>query len=132
MSPSPRHPLPRTGTSACPNGPRERRDTPRVDHVYLSRELTPRAMDAARALGRPLVVHDDPDRPPSRERLLDDVRGAAALIMLLTERVDDELLDAAGPQLRVVANCAVGYDNVSVDSATARKCATSPARGGLL
>jgi lactate dehydrogenase-like 2-hydroxyacid dehydrogenase len=77
-------------------------------------------MDAARSLGLPLVVHDDPDRPPSRQRLLDDVRGAAAMITLLTERVDDELLDAAGPQLRLVANCAVGYDNVSVDAATAR------------
>lgn len=91
-----------------------------MGHVYLSRELTAGAMDAARSLGLPLGVHDDPDRPPPRERLLDDVRGADALITLLTERVDQELLDAAGPQLRVVANCAVGYDNVSVAAATAR------------
>jgi lactate dehydrogenase-like 2-hydroxyacid dehydrogenase len=91
-----------------------------VAHVYLSRELTPDAMDAARSLGLPLVVHDDPDRPPSRQRLLDDVPGATALITLLTERVDEELLEAAGPQLRIVANCAVGYDNVSVAAATAR------------
>ena len=91
-----------------------------MGHVYLSRELTAGAMDAARSLGRPLVVHDDPDRPPSRTRLLDDVRGATALITLLTERVDEEVLDAAGPELRVVANCAVGYDNVSVAAASAR------------
>ena len=91
-----------------------------MGHVYLSRELTAGAKDAARSLGMPLVVHDDPDRPPSRTRLLDDVRGAAALITLLTERVDEEVLDAAGPGLRVVANCAVGYDNVSVAAASAR------------
>ncbi|MCW2633635.1 MAG: gyaR [Blastococcus sp.] len=91
-----------------------------MGHLYLSRELTPGAMDAVRSLGLPLVVHDDPDRPPPRQRLLDDVRGASALITLLTERVDDELFDAAGPGLRVVANCAVGYDNVSVDAARAR------------
>jgi lactate dehydrogenase-like 2-hydroxyacid dehydrogenase len=91
-----------------------------VTHVYLSRELTPGAMTAARSLGLPLVVHDDPDRPPSRDRLLSDVRGASALITLLTERVDAELLDAAGPNLRIVANCAVGYDNVSLDAAAAR------------
>ena len=89
-------------------------------HVYLSRQLTPAAMDAARALPLPLVVHDDPDRPPSRDRLLADVRGAAALITLLTERVDRELLDAAGPGLRIVANCAVGYDNVDVAAAAER------------
>ena len=94
--------------------------TPGPGHVYLSRELTPGAMAAARSLGRTLVVHDDPDRPPSRDRLLADVRGASALITLLTERVDGELLDAAGPNLRIVANCAVGYDNVDVAAAAER------------
>src|SRR5215218_5856318 len=77
-------------------------------------------MTAVRDLDVPLVVHDDPDRPPSRKRLLADVRGAAALITLLTERVDDELLDAAGSDLKVVANCAVGYDNVDVAAAARR------------
>jgi lactate dehydrogenase-like 2-hydroxyacid dehydrogenase len=91
-----------------------------VSFVYLGRELTAGAMEAARSLGRPLVVHDDPDRPPSRDRLLADVRGASALITLLTERVDEELLDAAGPDLRIVANCAVGYDNVDVAAARER------------
>src|SRR5690606_15880175 len=38
----------------------------------------------------------------------------AALITLMSERVDDELLEVAGPQLRVVANYAVGYDNIDV------------------
>jgi lactate dehydrogenase-like 2-hydroxyacid dehydrogenase len=91
-----------------------------MTHIYLSRELTPGAMTAARSLDLPLVVHDDPDRPPSRERLLSDVRGASALITLLTERVDAELLDAAGGDLKIVANCAVGYDNVDVAAAERR------------
>jgi lactate dehydrogenase-like 2-hydroxyacid dehydrogenase len=91
-----------------------------VSHVYLSRQLTPAAMAAARYLGVPLVVHDDPDQPPSREQLLQGARGAVALITLLTERVDDEVLEAAGSQLRIVANCAVGYDNISVPAALSR------------
>jgi lactate dehydrogenase-like 2-hydroxyacid dehydrogenase len=52
--------------------------------------------------------------PPPREMLLEKVRGVDGLITLLTDRVDDELLDAAGPQLRVVSNFAVGYDNIDV------------------
>ena len=56
----------------------------------------------------------------SREELLARVAGADALLTLLTERVDAELLDAAGPQLKVVANVAVGYDNVDVPACTAR------------
>ena len=91
-----------------------------MSHVYLSRQLTPAAMTAAESLGLPLVVHDDPDRPPSREQLLQGVRGASAVITLLTERIDDEVLEAAGSQLRVVANCAVGYDNISVPAAVSR------------
>ena len=48
------------------------------------------------------------------------VAGADALVTLLTERVDAELLDAAGPQLRVVANVAVGFDNIDVAACATR------------
>jgi len=56
----------------------------------------------------------------SREELLAKVPGADALVTLLTERVDAELLEAAGPQLKVVSNVAVGYDNIVVADCTAR------------
>lgn len=102
-----------------------------MSHVYLSRQLTPAAMAAARSLGLPLVVHEDPDHPPSREQLLRGVRGAAALITLLTERVDEEVLDAAGSHLRIVANCAVGYDNISVPAAFSRGVAVTNTPGVL-
>jgi glyoxylate reductase len=49
-----------------------------------------------------------------RAELLAAVEGVDALVAMLVDRVDDELLDAAGPRLRVVANVAVGYDNVDV------------------
>ena len=56
----------------------------------------------------------------SRQELLCRVAGADALVTLLTERVDAELLDAAGPQLQVVANVAVGYDNIDVPACVER------------
>ena len=56
----------------------------------------------------------------SREELLRRVAGADAIVSLLTERVDAELLDAAGPQLKVVSNVAVGYDNIDVPACTER------------
>ncbi len=55
----------------------------------------------------------------TRDELLEAVIGADALISLLRDRVDDELLEA-GPGLRVIANCAVGYDNVDIAAATRR------------
>src|SRR5215510_4708802 len=58
--------------------------------------------------------------PPSREELLDRAAGCDGLLAMLTDRIDDELLDAAGPQLRVVANYAVGFDNVDLEAVTRR------------
>jgi glyoxylate reductase len=58
--------------------------------------------------------------PPSRDELLRRVAGTVGILSLLTERIDDELLDAAGPQLRVVSNYAVGFDNIDVAACTQR------------
>jgi glyoxylate reductase len=66
-----------------------------------------------------LTVYEE-DGPIPRDRLLRDVRGKAGLLPLLTDRVDAEVLEAAGPGLRVVANYAVGYDNVDVEECTGR------------
>jgi glyoxylate reductase len=60
------------------------------------------------------------ETPPPQEVLLDKVRGLDGLLCLLTDRVDAELIDAAGPGLKVISNFAVGYDNVDMTAATAR------------
>jgi len=54
-----------------------------------------------------------------RDELLRIVAGADAIVTMLTERVDAELLSAAGPQLRIVANHAVGFDNIDLAACTA-------------
>jgi len=69
--------------------------------------------------------------PPPRAELLRAVQGCDGILTLLTDRVDDELLDAAGPQLRVVSNFAVGYDNVDVPACTARGVAVGNTPGVL-
>jgi lactate dehydrogenase-like 2-hydroxyacid dehydrogenase len=56
------------------------------------------------------------DRPLERDELYAAAAGADGLVTLLHDRVDDALLDAAGRQLRVVANVAVGYDNADVEA----------------
>jgi glyoxylate reductase len=58
--------------------------------------------------------------PPPRDELLRRVAGVDGVLTLLTDKVDDEFLDAAGPQLKVVSNYAVGFDNIDV-AACARR-----------
>ncbi len=62
----------------------------------------------------------DEDRAMRREELLERLAGKHGLLAMLTDRIDDEALDAAGRSLRVVANHAVGYDNVDVAACTRR------------
>ena len=63
------------------------------------------------------VLHE---RPPSRDELLEAVRGASGILATATEKMDGEVMDAAGDGLRVIANMAVGYDNIDVEAARER------------
>jgi glyoxylate reductase len=60
------------------------------------------------------------ERPPERGELLEAVRGANGILSTATEKVDGEVMDAAGDGLKVVANMAVGYDNIDVGAAKGR------------
>lgn len=73
----------------------------------------------------------DQDHPPTREELLHLAPGTAGLITMLSERVDAQLLDTAGPALRVVANFAVGFDNIDVEACTQRKIRVTNTPGVL-
>ena len=74
-------------------------------------------MDRLRRLGHPLVV--GAEAPPNRDELLAGMTGAAGAVVTLTERIDQQILSAAAPGLRIVANVAVGYDNIDVQAAAA-------------
>ncbi len=54
------------------------------------------------------------------EKSLDEIKNSDALLTLLTDRVDGDLMDAAGPNLKIISNYAVGFDNVDVAAATTR------------
>jgi glyoxylate reductase len=61
------------------------------------------------------------DLPPSHEELLKRVQGVDGILSLLTDKIDGEVMDAAGKQLKVISNHAVGFDNIDLPAATDRK-----------
>ncbi len=87
------------------------------------------AVELLRAAGEVEVA--ETEAPLPRPELLALVADADALLTLLHTRVDAELLDAAGPQLRCVANVAVGHDNVDLAAAAARGVAVANTPGVL-
>jgi lactate dehydrogenase-like 2-hydroxyacid dehydrogenase len=60
------------------------------------------------------------DRVLTKDELKTKIKGRDAVISLLTDSIDGEVLDAAGPQLRIVANYAVGFNNFDLAAATRR------------
>ena len=81
--------------------------------VVITRLLAGRGAELLRQHGLDVHVLDH-DQPPSRSTLLSALRGASGAIVVLSDRIDAEFLDAAGPQLKVVANYAVGIDNIDL------------------
>jgi glyoxylate reductase len=86
--------------------------------VFVSRIIPDEGLDLIRASCEMDLW--DGELPPPRDELLRRVAGVDGALTLLTDKVDDAFLDAAGPQLRVVSNYAVGFDNIDV-AACARR-----------
>lgn len=96
--------------------------------VFVTRRIPDRGLQKVLQVADTEVWEDE--LPPSREILLEKVRDCDGLLSLLTDRVDGELMDKA-PKLRVVANYAVGFDNIDVPAATARGIAVGNTPGVL-
>src|SRR4051812_42622181 len=87
--------------------------------IVVTRRLPGPALRALGESGAGLWVSPE-DRAPAPAELHDAIRGARAVVTMLHDRVDRAFLDAAGDGLQVVANVAVGYDNVDVAACAAR------------
>lgn len=86
--------------------------------VFVTRIIRDKGLDLVKQACQADIWPEE--LPPGREVLLERVRGVAGLLCLLTERIDGEVMDAAGPGLKVISNHAVGFDNIDVATATAR------------
>ena len=91
-----------------------------MPRVFVTRELPGELFAALRAEPEFELDVWPGDFPPPREELLARARGVDGIVCLITDRIDAEVLDAAGPQLRVVSQMAVGVDNVDVAACTER------------
>ncbi len=97
--------------------------------VFVSRIIPDEGLDPIAAACEMDLWRDE--LPPPRHELLRRVAGRDGILTLLTDRVDDGLLDAAGPQLKVVSNYAVGFDNIDVAACARRGVAVGNTPGVL-
>jgi len=84
--------------------------------VVVTHRVPPPAVDMLRERGYDVSIGPSED-PYDQAELKALVAGVDAILALLIDRIDSEVLESAGPQLRVVSNFAVGHDNVDLRSA---------------
>lgn len=98
--------------------------------VFVTRRIPESGPALLRANGFDVEVSDFDGVLP-REVLLEKVRGVDAILSLLTDRIDGDLMDAAGPQLKVIGQFAVGFDNIDLQAAAKRRVVVTNTPGVL-
>ena len=77
------------------------------------------------------VIEPESDRPFTHDEVVERASGVDAIVCLLTDQIDDAVLTASGPRLKVVATVAVGYDNIDLDAAATHGIAVTNTPGVL-
>lgn len=100
--------------------------------IFVARRVPDAGLNVLyEAFGREAVDVFPHDRIIGREELLEGVKGADALLPILTDQIDGDVMDAAGPPLKIIANFAVGYNNIDVAAATRRRIPVTNTPGVL-
>ena len=87
--------------------------------IFVSRKIPGDSLKKLMDSGNEVHVSDF-DRPLTAEEFLEGAKGMDAVLTLLSDKIDGEVVDAIGPQLKVVSNYAVGFDNIKVDEVSAK------------
>ncbi len=87
-------------------------------NVYVTRMLPEPAMELLRQ-NYEVEINPD-DRVLTEKELIEKVKGRDAVLCLLTDTINEKVLEAAGPTCKIFANYAVGYNNIDIKAATKR------------
>ncbi|OCA87604.1 D-glycerate dehydrogenase [Bacillus sp. FJAT-27225] len=98
-------------------------------YVYITRKV-PEEIVSVLTEKYEVAMWEKDDTPVPRERLLEEVQKADALLSVLADRIDEEVL-SAGNRLKIVANLAVGYDNIDLAAASKNGIAVTNTRDVL-
>lgn len=86
--------------------------------IFITRQIPEKGINMLKEKGWDVAV--GPEGKIPREELLEGVKGVEAILSVLTEKIDGEVMEAAGQQLKIVANYAVGYNNIDLAEAKKR------------
>ncbi|MDO8582268.1 MAG: D-glycerate dehydrogenase [bacterium] len=100
--------------------------------IFVTRKIPEAGLNLLKAQKSFRVLVSPHDRVLTKDELKKNVKGVDAVLSLLTDKIDSDVLDAAGSQLKIVANYAVGFDNVDLDAAKKRSVIVTNTPGDLV
>lgn len=101
-------------------------------NIYVTRMIPQKGIDMLKeAFGEDSIEINPNDRVLTREELLEKVKGRDAVLSLLTDNMNAEVMDAAGTQCKIISNYAVGYNNIDTVAATERNIMVTNTPGVL-
>lgn len=87
--------------------------------IFITRQIPDSGIKKLKAAGYRLRIYNEDQIIPKKE-LLKQVTGCDAVLSLLTDQIDEAVMEAAGPGLKIIANYAVGFDNIDLVAAKKR------------
>src|SRR3989338_4793441 len=89
--------------------------------VFVTRPIPEAGIKALKSKGYEVLVNEKAEnRAATKAELLEGVKGVDAVLSVLTDKIDSEVMDAGLPSLKIIANYAVGFDNLDVEVAKKR------------
>ncbi|ADL18527.1 Glyoxylate reductase [Acidilobus saccharovorans 345-15] len=85
--------------------------------LFVTREIPFPAFESIKGLFQKVDVWPE-YRPPTKEELISRAKGAQALVTMLEDKVTCDVIEALSPELRIIAQYAVGFDNIDLECAT--------------
>ncbi len=87
--------------------------------IFVTRNIPGNHLEKLKEAGLEVKV-SELDRPLTSSELVENIKGMDGVLSLLTDKFDGDVMDAAGPSLKIISNYAVGFDNIDIPSATKR------------
>jgi len=100
--------------------------------IFITRPIPETGIKMLRGKGYEVLINEKAqDRPADKEEIINGIKGAGALLSTLTEKIDAEIMDKGLPSLKIIANMAVGFDNIDLEAAKERNIIVANTPGVL-
>lgn len=103
-----------------------------MSKIFITRPIPKIGIDMLKVKQYEVTVNDKAEnRAATKEEMISGAKGVDAVLAILTDKVNGEIMDAGGPTLKIIANYAVGFDNIDIEAAKQRKIMVTNTPGVL-